>query len=179
MKPRPSAWRNDTRVRIRLPQQNDETAFLAAVRASAELHASWVHPPATRDAFLLHLETVHTFTTRRFLVTSRADDTLAGVFNLTHIIRGGLQSAFLGYYAFVPHAGTGMMKEGLALVLRQAFGTMRLHRIEANIQPENEPSKRLVQSCGFTCEGFSRRYLKIAGKWRDHERWAILREDFV
>lgn len=67
----------------------------------------------------------------------------------------------------------------LQLVLRHAFDTLRLHRLEANIQPGNKASIALVRRAGFTREGFSRRYLKINGHWRDHERWAILREDWL
>jgi len=78
---------------------------------------------------------------------------------------------------FVPHAGRGHMSEGLRLVLRRAFGGLGLHRVEANIQPGNTASRALVRRLGFRREGFSRRYLKIAGRWRDHERWALLRED--
>ncbi len=59
------------------------------------------------------------------------------------------------------------------LVLREAFTTLRLHRLEANIQPGNRASILLVQRCGFELEGFSPRYLKVGGRWRDHERWAI------
>jgi ribosomal-protein-alanine N-acetyltransferase len=63
-------------------------------------------------------------------------------------------------------------------VLGSVFGDLGLHRVEANIQPGNIRSTGLVQRLGFEKEGFSRRYLKIGGEWRDHERWALLAEDF-
>jgi ribosomal-protein-alanine N-acetyltransferase len=69
------------------------------------------------------------------------------------------------------------MTEGMRLVIGRAFGTLRLHRLEANIQPANAASIALVRRLGFRKEGLSRRYLKIGGRWRDHERWAILAEE--
>jgi ribosomal-protein-alanine N-acetyltransferase len=101
-----------------------------------------------------------------------------GVVNLDEIVYGCFRSAYLGYYAFVPYAGRGLMKQGLDLVITHAFNEMKLHRLEANIQPRNVPSKALVKTLGFRREGFSQRYLKINGRWRDHERWAILSEDW-
>ena len=92
-------------------------------------------------------------------------------------MRGPFQSAYLGYYGFAPFEGQGYMTEAMRLVLRHAFGAMRLHRVEANIQPGNAASIALVRRCGFHLEGFSPRYLKVSGRWRDHERWAILGED--
>jgi ribosomal-protein-alanine N-acetyltransferase len=103
---------------------------------------------------------------------------IAGVINVSCILRGNFQNAFLGYYAFAGSAGQGFMVEGLRLVLRHAFEKLKLHRLEANIQPGNAASIGLVRGCGFMKEGFSRRYLKVAGGWRDHERWALLAEDF-
>jgi len=93
---------------------------------------------------------------------------------VSEIVRGAFRSAYLGYYAFAPHDGHGLMAEGLALVIRDAFRRLRLHRVEANIQPGNKASLRLVRRLGFRREGYSPRYLKIAGRWRDHERWALL-----
>jgi len=111
-------------------------------------------------------------------VVLRDSGELAGVINVSEIVRGVFQSGYLGYYAFIPHAGQGHMTEGLALALRWVFGEMRLHRVEANIQPGNDASLALVRRLGFRREGLSPRYLKITGRWRDHERWAITAEDW-
>ena len=95
---------------------------------------------------------------------------------MSQIFLGNFRNAYLGYSAFVPFAGQGYMTEALRLVLGEAFGPLGLHRLEANIQPENRSSIALVRRCGFEREGFSPRYLKVGGRWRDHERWAIDRE---
>jgi [ribosomal protein S5]-alanine N-acetyltransferase len=69
------------------------------------------------------------------------------------------------------------MSAGIRAAIAKAFGTLRLHRLEANIQPDNDASRRLVRRLGFRLEGYSPRYLKIGGKWRDHERWALTAEE--
>jgi ribosomal-protein-alanine N-acetyltransferase len=70
------------------------------------------------------------------------------------------------------------MREGLALVIASAFRELGLHRLEANIQPGNRRSIALVEGLGFTREGKARGYLKIGNRWRDHERWALLKEEW-
>lgn len=104
---------------------------------------------------------------------------MVGLANITQIFLGGFRSAYLGYSAFFPHAAQGYMTEGLRLVLREAFGPLGLHRVEANVQPENTRSIALVERLGFRREGYSPRYLKIRGRWRDHVRFAMLAEEFV
>lgn len=111
-----------------------------------------------------------------FFVVRRDTRDLVGVINIEGIIRGYFQSAALGYHAFVPHAGKGLMREGLILAVNHAFRELKLHRLEANIQPSNQRSIALVRSLGFELEGYSPRFLKVCGRWRDHERWALLVE---
>jgi ribosomal-protein-alanine N-acetyltransferase len=94
------------------------------------------------------------------------------VINLNHIVRGTFQNASLGYYVGLPYQGNGYMQQGLEQLMRLAFTTLGLHRLEANIQPDNERSKKLVEACGFHCEGLSEGFLFIDGQWRDHERWS-------
>lgn len=104
---------------------------------------------------------------------------MLGAVNISQIFYGSFRSAYLGYWIGAPFAGQGYMREALSLVLTQAFGSLRLHRIEANLQPTNTPSRRLVQQLGFRLEGYSPKYLKIGGRWRDHERWALLRSEWT
>jgi ribosomal-protein-alanine N-acetyltransferase len=181
----PRALAAGPHIYLRAPRAADEVEFLAAVHASRRLHAPWVNPPADRDAYRAYLrrtrrdDFVSMLAWRRADARDARDDRIVGLFNLSQIFRGWFQNAYLGYWAVAEFASSGCMSAALPLVLEYAFGALCLHRLEANIQPENEPSRRLAARCGFRLEGFSPRYLKIRGRWRDHERWAITREDWV
>ena len=161
---------------LRAPHASDTAEFVRLARASRSLHRPWVYAPETAVQFASYLDRSRAVDERCFLVCDREDDSIAGVINLSQMARGYFQSAYLGYYAFAPAAGRGLMAEGLGLVLRHSFRHLKLHRLEANIQPDNVRSRRLVERAGFEYEGYSSRYLKIGGRWRDHERWAITRE---
>jgi len=156
----------------------DEQEFLAAMSASSALHRPWVTMPQTPDAFAAYLERNESDAFDQRLLRRRSDGALAGFFNVTQIVRGPLQSAYLGYGAVTGLTGRGYMTEGMQLLLRRAFTTLALHRLEANIQPGNRASIALVERSGFELEGYSVRYLKISGRWRDHERWAIRKESW-
>ena len=151
----------------------DQDEFCSLVRASADLHRPWVRLPATDEDFRAWIRRFDDGVNRGFLVRIRDTGEAAGMININSIIRGRYQGASLGYAAFAPAAGRGYMTEGLALTLRHAFRDLRLHRLEANIQPGNHASLALVRRLGFRYEGLSPAYLYINGAWRDHERWAI------
>ncbi|MDM0004744.1 GNAT family N-acetyltransferase [Variovorax sp. J22G73] len=153
---------------------SDEREFLNSVKKSGDLHSPWNSPPSTPEHFRAYLERMSTHENAAFLVFRHADDGLVGVFNITNIVRGAFQSGYLGYYVFAGHERQGLMRNGLEAVVRFAFQDLELHRLEANIQPTNIASIALVKACGFLKEGYSPRYLKINGRWRDHERWAVL-----
>ena len=171
------------RVHLRPPQRADQKSFIAQARASRTLHSGWVQAPETPATYASYVErySVITVTARHagFLVVRNGDDALAGVINLTEIVRGAFHSAYVGYYAFAPLAGGGYMTEGFTLALDFAFRRLKLHRVEANVQPANRRSLALVERLGFDKEGYSRRYVKIAGRWRDHVRFAMLAEDWT
>ncbi|CAG0985447.1 diamine N-acetyltransferase [Burkholderiales bacterium] len=165
-------------VYLRTPTPADARAYCAAVRRSAKLHGPWVAPPTTAARFRGWLGDPADPRRRLYLVCRREDQALVGSFIVSEIVRGSFQSAFLGYYAFLPQARQGLMAGGLRLLLREVFLRLKLHRLEANIQPGNLASIALARGAGFRLEGYSPRYLKVAGRWRDHERWAILAEDW-
>jgi ribosomal-protein-alanine N-acetyltransferase len=167
------------RVYLRAPRARDAAMLATLVRRSRRLHRPRVYPPASVEAVARLVARARRPERRTVLVCWREDGAAVRLVNVREIVRGALQGAYLGYYAFAPHAGQGYMTEGLALVLRHAFRRLRLHRLEANIQPANRASRALVERLGFRREGFSPRYLKVGGRWRDHERWAILREQWA
>jgi [ribosomal protein S5]-alanine N-acetyltransferase len=167
-----------TRVTIAAPTAADGDDFTAAMRASRRMHRPWISMPETPDAYAAYLAR-STEPTRAFFIARRADDgAVAGFLNVSEMIRGKLQSAFIGYGGTAQTAGQGLMTDAMRLVLREVFTSIGLHRLEANIQPGNTASKALAERCGFRCEGFSPKYLKVGGRWRDHERWAITRDDW-
>ena len=153
--------------------------FLAMTTGSQKFHEPWVFPPTDLRRYKAYLERLDKGNAHGFLVARLEDDSLAGVININDIVLGGFLSGSLGYYAAAPYSGRGYMSEGLALVLDQAFTALDLHRIEANIQPSNAASLSLVKRLGFRKEGFSPAFLRIDGEWRDHERWAILNEEWM
>ena len=163
-----------TAVRLIPLQPAEEAEFLAAVARSRKLHHPWVSPPATSAAFQTLAKRSQGPLNHSFLVRDTCTNALIGFIDITNIVRGVFLSAYMSYYAFAGHERQGLMRAGLRLAVRTAFKDLKLHRLEANIQPDNLASIALVRSCGFTQEGYSPRYLKIHGRWRDHERWAIL-----
>ncbi len=162
---------------LREPSLADERNFLTAMERSQKLHQPWVRPPHTSEEFRNYIDRYKQDNHASFLVINQETE-IVGVFNLNEIVRGFFQSAYLGFYAVANYTNKGYMSAGLKLILKMAFEKMSLHRVEANIQPGNIPSINLVKHNGFKKEGFSPKYLKINGEWRDHERWAMIYEDW-
>jgi ribosomal-protein-alanine N-acetyltransferase len=160
-------------VYVRRVEKRDRSEFLALMSASRDLHEPWISPPLTDRAFSHYHARTRRDDHEGMLVCRRADEAIVGVINLNNIVRGSFLSASLGYYVGAPYAGQGYMREGLKQVVEFAFQQLGLHRLEANIQPTNLRSLRLVEQCGFVKEGLSLDFLFIDGRWRDHERWAI------
>jgi ribosomal-protein-alanine N-acetyltransferase len=165
--------REERKIELQRLCEEDRDEFVAAMRASRRLHQPWISPPVTTKEFDAFFERSGGPTCECLLARRCEDGAIVGYFDVSEIVRGPLQSAYLGYGANAEHAGRGYMTAAMGQLLRHAFTRLRLHRLEANVQPANAASIALVRRCGFVREGFSERYLKIGGRWRDHERWAI------
>ncbi|MFB7277462.1 GNAT family N-acetyltransferase [Streptomyces hydrogenans] len=163
------------RVGLRPFTLDDAEEFTARAEESVALHRPWLFPPRTAEHYAAYAAALIEEPARAgFLVCERERaGALAGFLTVNNIVHGAFRSGALGYGAFAHAAGRGLMGEALGLLLAHAFGPMGLHRLEANIQPGNAPSRALVRRAGFRLEGFSPAMLLIDGAWRDHERWAI------
>jgi len=166
-------------VAISHPSPADAPEFVAAVLASRSLHQPWADPPDTPERFAAYLGRAAREDQACYLIRHAECGALVGFANIGNIVRGAFQSGYLGYGAFVSHAGRGLMSAGLRAVISDAFGSLGLHRLEANIQPGNARSVAVARRLGFRLEGNSPRYLMIDGDWRDHQRWALLAEDWA
>ncbi|MBT9313584.1 GNAT family N-acetyltransferase [Leptothoe kymatousa] len=167
-----------SRVFIRTPDEDDWSVLLDLHQRSADFHAPWVSLAQDERGCKRYIQRCQAGTVEGLLICHGVDQALVGVVNLSQIFYGGFQSAYLGYYVSVAYAGQGLMTEGVTLAINHAFTTLKLHRLEANIQPGNADSLKLVARLGFTREGFSRQYLRVNGEWRDHERWAMTVESW-
>jgi [ribosomal protein S5]-alanine N-acetyltransferase len=166
------------RVSLRSPRRDDEIEYLALMKRSRAFYRGLAAPPYLAREYRAWLTRARSPTCRVWLILRRTDRAIVGSIEISQIVRGRFQSAYLGYRIGAPYAGQGYMGEALPLALVQAFRRLKLHRLEANVQPANRPSLRLLRRLGFRREGYSPRYLKLGGQWRDHERWALLAEEW-
>lgn len=162
---------NNLSIYLRKPTPGDKDALIAAYERSKTLHSPFTTAPTGMDDYIAQ--------ENRYLVCKEDTHDLVGTFNISNIVRGWFQSGYLGYEVFAPYQQQGLMYQGMLLLLEEAFTTLNLHRLEANIQADNLASINLVEKAGFTKEGFSKHYLRIGGaEWRDHERWAIVNNNW-
>lgn len=140
--------------------------------------ASWRdrHSPAVFAAMLrLHRREARAGRVLPFAV--HVEGVLAGQVTINSVVRGAFDCGYAGYWVDERVAGRGVLPTALALVLDHCFGPVGLHRVEANVRPENTASRRVVEKLGFRAEGLHARYLFIDEDWRDHLSFALLRED--
>jgi [ribosomal protein S5]-alanine N-acetyltransferase len=167
------------RVHIRPPQPSDVEAYTAAVLRSADHIGPWnpVDPNGLPELLRRQGPSL-----RSFLIVDDEDGGLVGKVNVANIVRGRFRCGALGYDSYVPYAGTGRMTEGMRLVVDACFADfpegLGLHRLEINVQPENDRSIAMAKRLGFRHEGFSPRMLYINDAWRDHERFALTAEEW-
>ena len=166
------------RVFLRRPRATDAAELTRLNRSSVRLHRRLISVPRRRSQFVSYLRVCGEPDYVGLLVCRRTDGVIVGVINFFDVERGIAQAACVGYYVGAPFAGQGYMTEALGLALEYAFRRLGLHRVEADIEPDNTESIRLARRVGFRRAGLSRRYLKLRGRWRDHERWAVVADEW-
>ncbi len=156
---------------LRKPQAEDNALLIKAYEQSKKLHEPFVFSPVNMDQYLAQEHC--------YLLCDKHNHHIIGTFNISNIVRGWFQSGYLGYAVFLPFHQQGLMYQGILLVIEEAFTKLNLHRLEANIQPANIASIKLVAKAGFIKEGYSKNYLCVGGKeWKDHERWALVNHNW-
>lgn len=166
------------KVYLREPMAEDFDELAALYRSSRRLHRGLVSANSSLADFTELLKRNEGDDYESLLICVSESNQIGGTITLSQIFRKAFCNAYLGYLLGAKFTGKGYMTEAVRLVLKHAFTNLKLHRVEANVQPHNTASINVLKRCGFTKEGFSRNYLKISGKWRDHERWAIIKEDW-
>lgn len=174
-----------TLVYLRRPTEPDRAEFIDLRRRNRSHLERWEPIPRGTDAFTdaelnkafdRELKLRRTKTDERFLICEVQTGVIVGKVSISGISRGPLQECRLGYWLGKEYARRGCMSEAVGLATRYAFLSLGLHRVEANMQPHNHASRGVVKNNGFRQEGFSPKYLRIRGRWTDHERWAITLE---
>jgi hypothetical protein len=133
------ARQNQMRQILEAPSRRRRAEFLAAVSSSRELHRGLVTPPRTVEAFERYLARLRGPAHIGYWIRTNENE-LAGVINLSEIVRGAFQSAYLGYYAFVPHDGHGRMSQGLRAGARGSVSSP---------SAASGRSKHTTWQCGF------------------------------
>jgi ribosomal-protein-alanine N-acetyltransferase len=172
-------------VFLRAPQMSDYSEWTNLREASRAFltpwEPTWPSDDLSRSAFRRRLrryaEDQRTDTSYAFFVFRKDDDALVGGLTLANIRRGVAQAGSLGYWIGEPFARRGLMSGAVQGLVPFAFGSLRLHRLEAACIPSNAASIRLLEKAGFTREGYAREYLCINGLWQDHLLFARLNGD--
>ena len=173
------------RMTLRPPAHADFRAWAALRQDSRDFltqwEPTWAREHLTRKAFTNRVywaqRSIANQTAVPLFLVRRSDDMLLGAITLDNIRRGPAQAGTTGYWIGQPFARQGFMKEAIDAVVHYAFRTLDLSRIEAGCLPENTPSRRLLEQCGYKYDGVAQSYLQIDGRWRNHVLYANLRAD--
>jgi [ribosomal protein S5]-alanine N-acetyltransferase len=125
-------------------------------------------PDRSEDFFTLEAQRARIADPGRHFWLILDDGAPAGVIGLSDIVRGPLQRAILSYWVDERRNGRGLASSAVGAVVELAFGELGLHRLEAGTLPDNFASQRVLEKNGFERFGLARRYLLLAGEWRDH-----------
>jgi ribosomal-protein-alanine N-acetyltransferase len=167
-------------VMLRTPQMDDFEEWAALRETSRDFltpwEPTWPVDDLTRGAYRRRIkryaEDLRSDQGYAFLIARNSDGALVGGLTLANIRRGVAQAGSLGYWTGLPFVRQGYMTAAVRAVIPFAFGSLRLHRLEAACIPSNSGSIKLLEKTGFVREGYAREYLCINGIWQDHLLYA-------
>ncbi|MBI4614448.1 MAG: GNAT family N-acetyltransferase [Planctomycetes bacterium] len=174
------------RLQLRYLEPPDWNAFRDLERTNEDWLAPWIPTPGpdrySRERFVRQVraarEQARQGTYHRLGIFLAEGMDLVGSVTLSGVIHGAMWGCHAGYWIASEHAGQGLMPEALCLAFDFAFRDLSLHRVQLAIMPRNVASRRVAEKLGLRDEGIARGYLKIAGKWEDHVRYAILADEY-
>jgi ribosomal-protein-alanine N-acetyltransferase len=173
------------RVTLRMPTTRDYHEW-AALRSESRAFLEpweprWALDELERSTWRMRIARYHEDyeqgTAIALFIYENASGKLVGGITLGNIRFGVAQTGHIGYWVGERYAGRGFMVDAVKLLVRHAFDTLRLHRIEAACIPDNARSVRVLEKAGFRREGLLRSYLRINGEWHDHYLYALIADD--
>jgi [ribosomal protein S5]-alanine N-acetyltransferase len=170
-----------SRLRLRQILVRDVPSLFAVFSDPAVMRY-WSRPPMTHlDEALKLLENIDSGrrdgTLYQWGIAMRGDDRVIGTCTLFALNREH-RRAEIGYALGSAHWGQGLAFEALRLSIAFAFSTMRLNRLEADVDPRNTPSLRLLERLGFVREGTLRERWRVNGEVQDSALFGLLAADF-
>jgi len=169
------------RVQLR-PLRASDADDLFAVHSDPRVMRYWSHAPWTdrEQAVARIAQLAHDRANAEFYTWANtlADDRLIGTVSLFAVNRNQRRGE-IGYALAASAWGHGYANEGLSLAIAHAFGTIGLERLEADIDPRNEASCKLVERVGFQREGLLRQRWRVADEVTDSAMYGLLRAEYV
>ncbi len=173
------------RVELRLPRWADFEDWAELRRRNKDFlspwEPEWSDAHLTRNSFKVRLASYNRMAEQGtgfpFHIFAGADLRLVGACNITQVQKAPALSAHLGYWIGEEYARQGFARAAVRAALKFCYDDMGLHRVVAAVQASNDPSINLLAALGFVHEGTARSYLKIAGRWQDHEIFSRLSSD--
>jgi ribosomal-protein-alanine N-acetyltransferase len=181
------------RIFLRPPEKDDGAAWIALKNSNHEFLKPWspaqaminINPAGYTNRLRCYREDWGNDRAYAFFIFlpsepgEKGPGELIGGLTLGNVVRGAAQAAVLGYWMDKDRTRQGYMTEAVLLACHFAFRGLKLHRVEAGTLPENAASQKVLNNCGFMLEGSRRKYLKIAGEWRDHLVFSLLSDEFI
>ena len=161
---------------------NDDVDALFGIFSDPEVMRYWSTPPLpNREAAVELLNEIHDSYNHQVMlkwgVARQADNVVIGTTTLYNIDLGN-RRAEVGYALGREYWGQGYMHEALQALLRYCFETLDLRRLEADVDPHNEPSIQTLERLGFRREGYLRERWEVGGEIQDALFYGLLRPEW-